>query len=202
MTETAVSVFLGLAMTTDRLDDTAALPQNLMRILNTLVIVDNLPMLGIFRTVLSELGMQNVRHGRSAQEVVSILIGEPIDLIVIDDYAPLDGVAFLRTLRRGTTKLPNAVPVIFVTGVAERERVIAARDAGANEILIKPFTAVQLRGRLETSLKKPRSFVEAQAYVGPDRRRRRDDATAMDRRESDRGPDRRERPGSPDDRRR
>lgn len=188
-------------MTADRIHDNAALPQDLMRILNTLVIVDNLPMLGIFRSVLSDLGMQNVRHGRTAQEVVAILMGEPIDLVVIDDYAPLDGVAFLQTLRRGNTKLPNAVPVIFITGVANRERVVSARDAGANEILIKPFTAVQLRARLETSLKKPRTFVEAKAYVGPDRRRRRDDDTAMDRRSSDRGTDRRQRPGSPEDRR-
>lgn len=185
-------------------DETATLPKlgkEHIRILNTLVIVDNLPMLGIFRSVLGDLGIQNVRHGRNAREVVSLLMAEPIDLVVIDDHAPLDGVKFLTTLRRGSDKLPNAVPVIFITAIAERERIVAARDAGANEILIKPFTPVQLKTRLENSLFKPREFVEAAAYVGPDRRRRRDDGAATDRRERDRGPDRRQRDGTEADRR-
>lgn len=185
-------------------DETATLPKlgkEHIRILNTLVIVDNLPMLGIFRSVLGDLGIQNVHHGRNAREVVSLLMAEPIDLVVIDDHAPLDGVKFLTALRRGSDKLPNAVPVVFITAIAERERIVAARDAGANEILIKPFTPVQLKTRLENSLLKPREFVEAAAYVGPDRRRRRDDGTTADRRERDRGPDRRQRPGTETDRR-
>lgn len=184
-------------------DETATLPKlekEHIRILNTLVIVDNLPMLGIFRSVLSDFGIQNVRHGRNTREVVSLLMSESIDLVVIDDRAPLDGVKFLRTLRRGSGGLPNAVPVIFITAIAERERIVAARDAGANEILIKPFTSIQLKTRLGNSLFKPREFVEASAYVGPDRRRRRDDADA-DRRSDDRGGDRRQRAGTEADRR-
>ncbi|MDR3498851.1 MAG: response regulator [Parvibaculum sp.] len=162
-------------MSATKVDETATLTElgpEQLRVLNTLIIVDNLPMLGIFRNVLNELGIQNVRHGKTAQEVVSILMSEPIDLIVIDDLAPLDGVKFLNTLRRGNTKLPNAVPVMFVTAVAERDRIIAARDAGANEIMLKPFSAAQLKARLEKTVKRPREFVEAKAYVGPDRRRR------------------------------
>jgi DNA-binding response OmpR family regulator len=160
-------------------DETATLTElgpDQLRVLNTLIIVDNLPMLGIFRTVLNELGIQNVRHGKTAQEVVATLMSEPIDLVIIDDLSPLDGVKFLNTLRRGNTKLPNAVPVMFVTAVAERDRIIAARDAGANEIMLKPFSAAQLKARLEKTVKRPREFVEAKAYVGPDRRRRDADA--------------------------
>ncbi len=171
-------------------DETATLTElgpDQLRVLNTLVIVDNLPMLGIFRTVLGELGIRNVVHGRNAQEVVRTLVSEPIDLIIVDDYAPLDGVKFLKLLRTGSNKLPHAVPVMFVTAVAERERIVAARDAGANEIMLKPFTAAQLRARLETTVKKPREFVEAAAYVGPDRRRRRDDNTSVERRGQERG---------------
>jgi DNA-binding response OmpR family regulator len=180
-------------------DETATLTElgpEQLRVLNTLVIVDNLPMLGIFRNVLGELGIRNVWHGRTAQEVVQILMTEPIDLVIIDDYAPLDGVKFLKTLRKGSSKLPNAVPVMFVTAVAERERIVAARDAGANEIMLKPFTAAQLTARLTTTVKKPREFVEAKAYVGPDRRRKRDDASALNRRDGDENGERRERRGS------
>lgn len=153
-----------------------------LRVLNTLVIVDNMPMFTIFRTVLEDLGIRNVVHGKSSQSVVECLMSEPIDLIIIDDMAPLDGVKFLKFLRTGNNKLPNALPVMFVTARAERERIMAARDAGASEIMLKPFTAAQLTARLETTVKKPRSFVESKAYVGPDRRRRQADGVGAERR--------------------
>ncbi len=158
-----------------------------LRVLNTLVIVDNLSMFAIFQTVLEGLGIRNVVHQRTTQGVVETLLSQPIDLVVIDDLSPLDGVKFLATLRKGTGKLPNAVPVMFVTAVAERERIVAARDAGANEVMLKSFIAAQLRARLETTVKKPRTFVESNAYISPDRRRRRDDGTAAERRGKNRG---------------
>ena len=163
-----------------------------IRVMNTLVIVDNLPMFQIFRGVLEELGIHNVTHGRSAQLAVQTLMTEPIDLVIIDDYAPVDGVKFLNVLRKGSNKLPHAVPVMFVTARAERDRIMAARDAGASEIMLKPFTAAQLLARLTTTVKKPRSFVEAQTYVGPDRRRRADDGAAVERRSNERNSDRRQ----------
>lgn len=172
------------------IDESATLSElgpDQLRVLNTLVIVDNLPMFAIFQTVLEALGIRNVVHQRTTQGVVETLLSQPIDLVIIDDLSPLDGVKFLTTLRKGTGKLPNAVPVMFVTAIAERERIVAARDAGANEIMLKPFTATQLRARLETTVKKPRTFVESDAYIGPDRRRRRDDGTATERRGKNRG---------------
>jgi DNA-binding response OmpR family regulator len=167
-------------------DETATLTKldpSFFRIMNTLVVVDNLPMLGIFRTILKEIGITNAQQGRTAKEALTLLATTPIDLVIIDDFSPVDGVTFLNVLRRGGEgTLPNAMPVIFVTAVADRERILAARDAGATEILLKPFSAVQLRTRIESALTKPREFVEAKSYVGPDRRRRRDDGTAAERR--------------------
>ena len=144
-------------------------------------------MFAIFRQVLEGLGIRNVVHGRNARASVETLMTEPIDLVIIDDLMPVDGVKFLTLLRKGSQKLPHAVPVMFVTARAERERILAARDAGASEIMLKPFTALQLRARLETTVQKPREFVESSAYVGPDRRRRSDDGAALERRSTERG---------------
>jgi DNA-binding response OmpR family regulator len=155
-----------------------------LRVLNTLVIVDNLPMFMIFKSVLEELGIRNVVHGRTAQVSLQVLMTEPIDLVIVDDYSPVDGVKFLNVLRRGSDKLPHAVPVMFVTARAEKERILAARDAGASEIMLKPFTAAQLKARLTTTVHKPRAFVESKVYVGPDRRRRNDGDKAVERRGS------------------
>lgn len=177
------------------IDESATLTElgpDQLRVLNTLIIVDNLPMFQIFRGVLEELGIQNVTHGRTAQIAIQSLMTEPIDLVIIDDYAPLDGVKFLNLLRKGSNKLPNAVPVMFVTARAERDRIVAARDAGASEIMLKPFTAAQLLARLTTTVKKPRPFVESKVYVGPDRRRHATDGNTIERRGNDQGDNRRQ----------
>jgi DNA-binding response OmpR family regulator len=177
-------------MSDQPIDESATLTElgpDQLRVLNTLVIVDNLPMFMIFKTVLEDLGIRKVIHGRTAQVAVQTLMTEPVDLVIIDDYAPVDGVKFLNVLRKGNNKLPHAIPVMFVTVRAERDRILEARDAGASEIMLKPFTAAQLKARLTTTVHKPRAFVESQVYVGPDRRRRADDGKATDRRASDRG---------------
>lgn len=177
-------------MSNEPIDESATLTElgpDQLRVLNTLVIVDNLPMFMIFKTVLEDLGIRKVIHGRTAQVAVQTLMSEPVDLVIIDDYAPVDGVKFLNVLRKGNNKLPHAIPVMFVTVRAERDRILEARDAGASEIMLKPFTAAQLKARLTTTVHKPRAFVESQVYVGPDRRRRADDGKAADRRASDRG---------------
>lgn len=158
-----------------------------LRVLNTLVVVENLPMFTIIRQVLQGLGIRNVVHGRNVKVSLETLMTQPIDLVIIDDLMPVDGVKFLNLLRKGSQKLPHAVPVMFVTARAERERILAARDAGASEIMLKPFTALQLRARLETTVQKPREFVESSAYVGPDRRRRSDDGANVERRSTQRG---------------
>lgn len=82
----------------------------------------------------------------------------------------LDGVDFTRKLRRSTLGCRQA-PVIIVTGQATAASILGARDAGVHEFLRKPFTVKDLMRRLEAVTLRPRDWVEAVDYVGPDRRR-------------------------------
>jgi DNA-binding response OmpR family regulator len=66
------------------------------------------------------------------------------------------------------------VPIIVISGYTERERVLAARAAGANEVMTKPITAKALYSRLVEVIEHPRPFVRAPDYFGPDRRRAQD----------------------------
>ena len=81
-----------------------------------------------------------------------------------------NGVELIARLRRSSLAC-RKVPVIVVAGEATVEGIKAARDAGAHEFLRKPFTAKDLFRRVENVALKPRPWIEAQAYVGPDRRR-------------------------------
>jgi CheY-like chemotaxis protein len=82
----------------------------------------------------------------------------------------LDGVEFTRKLRRSTLACRQA-PVVMMTGQATAAAILAARDAGVHEFLRKPFTTKDLVRRLEAVTLRPRDWIEAVDYIGPDRRR-------------------------------
>jgi DNA-binding response OmpR family regulator len=77
----------------------------------------------------------------------------------------------------------------MITGHSERARITEARDAGINEILIKPISATQLYQRIKSVIDMPRQFVESDGYFGPDRRRRRYPSYTGPDRRADAGPE-------------
>ena len=84
--------------------------------------------------------------------------------------AHMDGAKLARSIRRSEFSCRKA-PIIMVTGEATAGAILGARDAGVHEFLRKPFTIKDLLRRLEAVALKPRDWVEAVQYVGPDRRR-------------------------------
>ena len=82
----------------------------------------------------------------------------------------VDGLAFTRKIRRSDLVCREA-PIIMCTAEATAEAIFGARDAGVHEFMRKPFTIKDLERRLEAVTLKPRDWIEAVAYIGPDRRR-------------------------------
>ena len=76
------------------------------------------------------------------------------------------------------------MPVTATPATDERARVEAARDAGVTEFLLKPLVPRAVVDRLEAVIRRPRAFVRAPDYFGPDRRRRDDPAYDGPRRRS------------------
>ncbi len=82
----------------------------------------------------------------------------------------LDGESLARALRRSDMNCRRA-PIIMITADATARTILGARDAGIHEFLRKPFTSADLFKRVENVALKPRDWVEAVGYIGPDRRR-------------------------------
>ena len=59
----------------------------------------------------------------------------------------------------------------MLTGHADVQRVVDARDAGVNEFMAKPVSAQALYTRMASMVERPRPFVKTETYFGPDRRR-------------------------------
>jgi|GEM_PF-4696781 two-component system, chemotaxis family, chemotaxis protein CheY len=65
----------------------------------------------------------------------------------------------------------SKIPIIIFSAYSEVDRVVAARDAGANDFLAKPLSPRIVLEHITMVLRNPGEFIELEAYTGPDRRR-------------------------------
>lgn len=139
-----------------------------------LIVDDSATMRKLVRAMLNSLGTGQIREAADGEKAIEMLRQWPIDLVLADvSMAPMDGLDFVRHLRRSDRDDTRHVPVVMLTGHGDVETICLARDAGANEILAKPITARTLAHRISEVVERPRPFIRAASYIGPDRRRRR-----------------------------
>ncbi|OXE37244.1 MAG: hypothetical protein CGW95_02670 [Phenylobacterium zucineum] len=81
-----------------------------------------------------------------------------------------DGLDLTRKIRRSYFSCRKA-PVVAITAQPTVEQILKARDVGVHEFLRKPYNTRDLLRRLEAVTLRPRDWIEAVQYVGPDRRR-------------------------------
>lgn len=140
--------------------------------LQVLVVEDNLFSRQLLRTALKGLGINEIREASDGADALKMLRVRVPDMVFIDwDMPGVDGVELTRLIRTAPDSPDPFLPVIMVTGHATVYHVVAARDAGVNEYLIKPFSAAGLFGRMRAVIERPRRFVRLKHYFGPDRRR-------------------------------
>lgn len=141
--------------------------------LRALVVEDNPHMRELLRTLLNALGIKKVAEAADGTEGFKEFCAHKPDFVLTDlSMSPMDGIAFTK-LVRNSEEVPNPyVPIIMVTGHTERHRIETARDAGVTEIIAKPITVQSLYSRIAEIVERPRPFVRADDFFGPDRRRR------------------------------
>jgi len=153
-----------------------------------LVVDDNRQARELIKSVLTSVGARDIRHAVSAHDAFELLRQEPIDLVVLDQNLGQggEGIALARRIRQDPASPNPFVAIVMLTGHADLALVRAARDAGVNEFLAKPFNVAGLLKRVEALIFQPRAFVRSPSYMGPDRRRRADPAySGVERRRRD-----------------
>jgi two-component system, chemotaxis family, chemotaxis protein CheY len=142
---------------------------------SVLIVDDTASMRVLLRSVLNAAGFIHTREASDGAAALEELKHSPTDLMITDLFMPiLDGVELVRAIRTAPDSINPLLPVIMLTGHSERSKVIAARDAGVSDFLVKPVTTAGLIRKIETVLLTPRPFVRSATYFGPDRRRRAD----------------------------
>ncbi len=139
--------------------------------LKVLLVDDNEHMRAIVGTILKGVGIVNLREARDGSEALEALRTWPADIAIIDfRMEPMDGVDFTRLVRNAADSRNPFLPIIMMTGFADRPRVEEARDSGVTELIVKPVTARAIIDRLNAVVYRPRPFVRTEDYFGPQRR--------------------------------
>jgi PAS domain S-box-containing protein len=119
-----------------------------------LVVDDNADMRDYVASILAE--SCSVQTARDGEEALAMIGDDPPDLVLTDVMMPrLDGFGLLAALHDDPVAL--AVPVVMVSARAGDDGVIDGLEAGANDYLIKPFSARELLARVHANLELDRA---------------------------------------------
>jgi DNA-binding response OmpR family regulator len=137
-----------------------------------LVIDPNLTTAKMLANLLRSLSPSVQVYGAQDAEKGMLLAGQVDPQLVFVEAAAqgFDGMAFTRAFRRSDLACREA-PVIMVFTEVVAAQILGARDSGVHEFLRRPVSLGDLERRLDAVSGRPRDWIEAVNYVGPDRRR-------------------------------
>ncbi len=112
-----------------------------------LIVDDYKTMLRIVRNLLQQLGFNNVDEAMDGSQALTMLRGKPYGLVISDwNMEPMTGYQLLKEVR-ADAKL-GELPFIMVTAESKTDNVIAAKKAGVNNYIVKPFNAATLKTKM------------------------------------------------------
>ncbi|MBC8270212.1 MAG: response regulator [Rhodospirillaceae bacterium] len=141
--------------------------------LSVLIVDDYQPMRLILKNVLHALGIKTIAEAPGGLEALTILKSSNVDIVFADNLMePMNGIELVERIRAGEDNIDPFTSIIMVSGYSDLAQIIKARDAGINEFLAKPISAKMVYLRICSVIEHPRSFIKAETFLGPDRRRR------------------------------
>lgn len=119
--------------------------------MRVLIVDDYKTMLRIIRNLLKQIGFNNVEEASDGGEALDLLRAGGIDLVISDwNMEPMTGLQLLKEVRSDDNL--KDTPFIMVTAESKTENVVAAKQAGVSNYIVKPFNAETLKTKLESVL--------------------------------------------------
>ncbi|MBS7812623.1 chemotaxis response regulator CheY [Roseococcus sp. XZZS9] len=121
------------------------------RTMNVLIVDDYKTMLRIIRNLLKQLDFNNVEEATDGAEALAKLRAGHFGLVISDwNMEPMTGLDLLKEVR-ADARLKH-LPFIMITAESKTENVVAAKQAGVSNYIVKPFNAETLREKIEKVL--------------------------------------------------
>ena len=113
-----------------------------------LVVDDYQTMVRIIRNLLKQLGFENVDDASDGNAAIAKMRDKKYGLVISDwNMEPMTGYELLRQVRNEAEIAET--PFIMVTAESKTENVIAAKKAGVNNYIVKPFNAQTLKSKID-----------------------------------------------------
>lgn len=107
----------------------------------------------IIRNLLRQIGFKDVDEAHGGATALAKMKIKRYGLVISDwNMEPMTGIDLLRQVRADPGL--GEIPFIMVTAESRRENVIAAKETGANNYIVKPFNAQTLKAKIEAVLAK------------------------------------------------
>ncbi len=149
--------------------------------LHVLIVEDIAPMRELIAAVLKEQGIGTISFAADGEAGYQSFCHLRPDIVLTDWVMPnMDGLELTKKIRTDALSPDKSVPIIMMTGFGSPEKISIARDAGITEFIVKPFSAGEVSKRILNVIKSPRDIIITPNFVGPDRRRRKNDGSAQD----------------------
>ncbi|MFQ4137908.1 response regulator transcription factor [Nodosilinea sp. PGN35] len=119
--------------------------------MNTVLIVDDDPVLQLALTRRLEAQGFEVMSATSGQEALDLLGSKPVDVVVSDVMMPgMSGFEFCHHLR--ASPAGEMVPFIFLSNLGELTNRVQGHLLGADDYLVKPFSAQELIAKVKGAI--------------------------------------------------
>ncbi|MCB1412049.1 MAG: response regulator [Xanthobacteraceae bacterium] len=116
-----------------------------------LVVDDYATMIRIIKNLLKQIGFDNVDGASDGSAALEKMRGKKYGLVISDwNMEPMTGYDLLKEVRSDTDLART--PFIMITAESKTENVIAAKKAGVNNYIVKPFNAAVLKMKIESVL--------------------------------------------------
>ncbi|WP_354671157.1 chemotaxis response regulator CheY [Thiohalobacter sp. IOR34] len=113
-----------------------------------LIVDDFSTMRRIIKNLLRDLGFNNTQEADDGTTALPMLQSGDFDFLVTDWNMPgMTGIDLLKAVR-ADPKLAS-MPVLMVTAEAKKDQIVTAAQAGVNGYIVKPFTAVTLKEKID-----------------------------------------------------
>jgi two-component system chemotaxis response regulator CheY len=113
-----------------------------------LVVDDYQTMVRIIRNLLKQIGYENVDEAPNGQAALAMIQNKCYGLVISDwNMEPMTGFELLQRVRSDPAR--TDVPFIMVTAESKTDNVVAARKAGVNNYIVKPFNAAMLKAKMD-----------------------------------------------------
>lgn len=129
--------------------------------LDILIVDDNANMRLLVRTILRSFGLPDARQARDGTTALAELERRVPSLIISDwEMAPMNGLDFIKAVRKVGREPLCFVPIIVLTAHASRPLIEQAFACGATQMLVKPVTPANLLQRINWVLEDDRPFMQ------------------------------------------